>query len=90
MLEELVSLIFYGNGETKFRKFWTFFDSRCFKKLSSRLEIVLISMIVIAIRLVFFKNQHKRSFEHERARKRPTDTSEANSAQHNSPIFGSD
>ena len=31
MLEELVSLIFYGNGETKFRKFWTFFDSRRFK-----------------------------------------------------------
>jgi len=25
MLEELVSLIFYGNGETKFREFWTFF-----------------------------------------------------------------
>jgi hypothetical protein len=39
-------------------------------------------MIVIAIRLIFFKNQHKRSFKHEGARKRPTTASEANSAQH--------
>jgi hypothetical protein len=38
----------------------------------------VILMIVIAIRLVFFKNQHNRSFEHKRARKRPTTTGEAN------------
>jgi hypothetical protein len=31
ILEELVSLIFYGNGETKFQKKKTFFDSRRFK-----------------------------------------------------------
>jgi hypothetical protein len=32
--------------------------------------------LFIAIRLVFFKNQHNRSFEHERGRKRPTTTSQ--------------
>jgi hypothetical protein len=90
MLEELASSIFYGNGETKFRKFWIFFDSRRFKNCQP-FRNGLISMIVIAIRLVFFRNQHKRSFEHGRARKRPTDTSEANSALQNCPrCFGSD
>jgi hypothetical protein len=31
MLEELVSLSYYGSGESKFRKFETLFDSRRFK-----------------------------------------------------------
>jgi hypothetical protein len=31
MLEELVSLSYYGSGESKFRKFPDFFDSRRFK-----------------------------------------------------------
>jgi phage FluMu protein Com len=60
----------------------TFFDSRRFKncpavwKWSDFDDCHRNSAI-------FFKNQ--RSFEHDRAPKRPTDTSEANSAQQNCP-----
>jgi len=40
MLEERVSLIFYGNGETRFRKQKAFFDSRRFKNCPAGLEMV--------------------------------------------------
>src|SRR5205823_819854 len=86
MLEELVSLSYYGNGETKFRKKNTFFDSRRFKNCPAVWKWSDFDDYH-RIRLIFFKNQ--RSFEHERARKRPTTASEANRAQQNCPrCFG--
>src|ERR1043166_2035194 len=78
---------FYGNGETKFRK-KNFFGSRRFKncpagwKWSDFDDCHRNSAY-------FLQNEHKRSVEHERAPKRPTDTSEVNSVQQNCPrCFG--